>query len=332
MCLLLLTSAAEAGLSSGRALSCRDPRNGAFTRTSRLLDSPSPQIRALGSGDFTLSLWARFYFNSASHSVTPLSLSHVLDVVFLQPFAGDHGGYFAGSACMPMVATVSRPWEWHHYAMSVDTAAEETQFYLDGAKLGAPQRTPNPSIPLELDATFMLCAVRYIARPLACLPSASTWHAFLSPLLPSSLSSAHFQAALVFLQQVCTKLLDPISYASCVSDYSMNGELDDVAMWARALDEREVGEMWNTSISARVSAGRESDLILFYNFNNLSAATLGFVPNLGTGGSDFDLLLGELPAKQLSEHRSVLHFIIWLNCLHSPTCYTHYAHSTHNAC
>ncbi|KAL1519160.1 hypothetical protein AB1Y20_003420 [Prymnesium parvum] len=97
--------------------------------------------------------------------------------------------------------------------------------------------------------------------------------------------------------------LNPYDYTSCVASYSMFGEIDDVAVWGRPLSHAEIEARWNSSLTARLAAGVEPDLLFFYNFNNASAAEHGVVPNLGQLGGDFDLLLGQSSGKAFDEHR-----------------------------
>ena len=72
------------------------------------------------------------------------------------------------------------------------------------------------------------------------------------------------------------------------------GTIDDIALFSRELSPHEVAARWNSSLTDRISS--EPDLLLFYNFNNATAWSDGYVPNLGTAGSPgHDLVLGMLP-------------------------------------
>ena len=57
------------------------------------------------------------------------------------------------------------------------------------------------------------------------------------------------------------------------------------------LNDTEVLERWDQSLTARVQAGLEPNLVLFYNFDR---PDLPEVPNLGSAGSEYDLLLGRV--------------------------------------
>ena len=57
------------------------------------------------------------------------------------------------------------------------------------------------------------------------------------------------------------------------------------------LNDTEVLERWDQSLTARAQAGLEPNLVLFYNFDR---PDLPEVPNLGSAGSEYDLLLGRV--------------------------------------
>lgn len=77
----------------------------------------------------------------------------------------------------------------------------------------------------------------------------------------------------------------------CYDSRVFNGQLDDFAFWVGALTDQEITERWNSSLTERVSLGLEPDLALLYNFND-PVATPGHVPNVGTAGNDYDLIMG----------------------------------------
>lgn len=60
---------------------------------------------------------------------------------------------------------------------------------------------------------------------------------------------------------------------------------------AGVLNDTEVLERWDQPLTVRVAAGLEPNLVLFYNFDHPELAD---VPNLGTAGSGYDLLLGRV--------------------------------------
>lgn len=77
------------------------------------------------------------------------------------------------------------------------------------------------------------------------------------------------------LQPTC----DPSAY--------FDGAIDDLAFFSGALTDAEVKERWDQPLTARVNAGQEPALVLFYDFDNPSLTT---IPNLGTAGSNYDLV------------------------------------------
>eukprot|EP00966_Prymnesium_polylepis_P125372 2899028-Prymnesium_polylepis.1 len=103
------------------------------------------------------------------------------------------------------------------------------------------------------------------------------------------------KGAFIIIGRACypnNYLLD--EYTSCNLHFELDGELDDVAFFANALTAAQISERWDQSLTNRRAAGQEPDLILFYNFND-PLTTAGTVANLGTAGSDYDLVLGALP-------------------------------------
>eukprot|EP00966_Prymnesium_polylepis_P293143 6770865-Prymnesium_polylepis.1 len=70
-----------------------------------------------------------------------------------------------------------------------------------------------------------------------------------------------------------------------------NGDLDDLGFFGGVLSDSDVKARWNVSLSDRIKRGVEPDLVLFWNFDS---AHLGRIPNVGTAGSDYDLVLGRL--------------------------------------
>ena len=75
----------------------------------------------------------------------------------------------------------------------------------------------------------------------------------------------------------------------CDSSAYFDGAIDDLAFFAGALTDAEVKERWDQPLTSRVQINPtlEPNLILFYDFDNPSSAS---IPNLGTAGSDYDLV------------------------------------------
>jgi hypothetical protein len=87
---------------------------------------------------------------------------------------------------------------------------------------------------------------------------------------------------------------DADQYTSCLQLSAFHGEMDDVAVFAGALSDDDVASRWNASLTDRLSAGEEPDLVIFWNFND-PISDPGWIANLGRAGSDYDLRLGALP-------------------------------------
>jgi hypothetical protein len=75
----------------------------------------------------------------------------------------------------------------------------------------------------------------------------------------------------------------------CNRESSLSGAMDDVALFSRALSSDEVSARWQASLSQRISEGLEPDLAFYYDFDSLSLAKS--IPNLGTAGREYDLVL-----------------------------------------
>ena len=75
----------------------------------------------------------------------------------------------------------------------------------------------------------------------------------------------------------------------------MDGELDDVGIYAKVLSQTEIRDMASQTDGASQADGAASDpdLILFWDFND--GPNGGVVPNKGRAGTNYDLLMGQLP-------------------------------------
>ena len=75
--------------------------------------------------------------------------------------------------------------------------------------------------------------------------------------------------------------------------------------------------------SSACTITREPDLLFLYNFNNLTAAEEDqVVPNLGTVGADYDLVLGQRTPKLLAEHRQRFYDLVRLARGTRVTCFS----------
>ena len=64
---------------------------------------------------------------------------------------------------------------------------------------------------------------------------------------------------------------------------NFNGELDDLGFFAGALTPAEVAARWNASLTDRVAAGQEPNLLMLWNFNDPLAAPAAW-PAARAGG------------------------------------------------
>ena len=76
--------------------------------------------------------------------------------------------------------------------------------------------------------------------------------------------------------------------------HQLDGDVDDVAIFAGALTAAELAARWDQSLTDRAASGLEPDLVLFWNFND-PLAEPGYIRNIGTAGAGYDLRLGALP-------------------------------------
>jgi len=101
--------------------------------------------------------------------------------------------------------------------------------------------------------------------------------------------------AFVLLGMNCypNEVMDPDTYHDCNAGHRSNLDMDDAAIFGAILTPAEISEYFTADMSA-MGASKDSDMVAFWNFNDYAtAATSGEVPNLGTGGTNLDLLLGK---------------------------------------
>ena len=229
----------------------------AATRTQTLDPVANAQIARLSNG-FTLMEWLRFHDLSPFVMQPTIQINLARDGNFFQPFAGLAIPYqFGESYVLPTVATLpnASASEWHHYAITWDAASRTRRHYIDGVPLG-----PSDTTSARYDGTWLQ------DRP----------------------------SLLMGLNCYQTSTLTANAYASCNPLHQLDAEIDDVALFAGAMSEAEVALRWNASITNRVAANAEPNLILFYNFND-PISTPGEIANLGLAGAEYDLILGRLP-------------------------------------
>ena len=87
------------------------------------------------------------------------------------------------------------------------------------------------------------------------------------------------------------------AYTQCNPAFQLSGRLDDIAVWAGALSGADIKVNLSTSLSARRRDGLEPDLVFLYDFEGVAydgALGVNIAPNLGSAGSDYDLMLGKM--------------------------------------
>ena len=224
----------------------------------RTLDPGNVEIARLAAG-FTISMWLRFRDPGKPIGYSfgaPFSLLTWRDANFMQPFAGNHGGFELGSQATPTVRLLGdKAREWHQYAVSWNASVGVLHHYIDGQPVGTPFTRGAGSTFLEDDA--------FLTLGLQCMP---------------------------------TKYYAGAEYTSCQAPGKsmFDGDMDDVAIFAGTLSANDIRLRWNSSLTNRIASGLEPSLVLFWNFNH-PLASPGWIHNLGTAGADYDLQVGSLP-------------------------------------
>ena len=210
---------------------------------------------------FTTMKWIKFEDINPSGFNPALMINTHLDSNFYEPFGGIHGGFQFGGGAPASVSTL---------ADSGTTWHHYTQSY---------DRVTGVAN-MYIDGVFL---------------STST------------------KAGLTFMDQQpylmlgmhCYETSYLLSdYTECNRGFQMSGHMDEVAVFAGALSASDIAARFDQSLATRIRSGLEPNLIIFYDFENVAYdATYGveIVPNLGTAGNDYDLMLGKLPKPTGSE-------------------------------
>eukprot|EP00303_Exanthemachrysis_gayraliae_P015542 CAMPEP_0206028300 /NCGR_PEP_ID=MMETSP1464-20131121/44724_1 /ASSEMBLY_ACC=CAM_ASM_001124 /TAXON_ID=119497 /ORGANISM="Exanthemachrysis gayraliae, Strain RCC1523" /LENGTH=316 /DNA_ID=CAMNT_0053402353 /DNA_START=17 /DNA_END=964 /DNA_ORIENTATION=- len=226
------------------------------------LDRANPELAKLDQG-LTYMVWKRYDDLDPMLIQPSMYMANRAQCCVFEPLAGGHGGFVGGVNGPSAWPHVSDPENWHHYTYAWNRTTGVRVIYVDGEPV-AEDIFNSPSI-LQEDTYFVV--------------------------------GAHVSVGHV---------LDQADYASISNiQFFFMGQLDDIALFGRALTGPEVKARWASSLAQRVREGLEPDLVLLYSFDHAGGPTAEesafgapLEPNLGTAGSDYDLLYGRLPKDQ----------------------------------
>ena len=137
-------------------------QRGALASTRRpTLDPNNVQLATLAGG-FTWMAWLRFNDLTPSRMQINWAMGTQLDGNFFQPFAGIAGGYSFGGSFPAMASlTADKGANWHHYALSWDSATGARVMYIDGVAGTALPPAGGGQTFLDQDAYMVIGANTY---------------------------------------------------------------------------------------------------------------------------------------------------------------------------
>ena len=217
------------------------------------------EVAKLANG-WTTARWIQFEDVSDSLQ-SSLMLNNHMDSNFYEGFGGLDGGYQLGSAAPKVIKTAVEDASfsmtaWHHYAESWDRLTGATAMYIDGVQVHSGTK------PDYTDA-FLTSHKTYLHVGMHCYPAAYMTNA----------------------------------YTECNPASQLSGRLDDIAVWAGALSGADIKVKLSKPLSAWRRDGLEPDLVFLYDFEGVAyddAYGVNIAPNLGSAGSDYDLMLGKM--------------------------------------
>jgi hypothetical protein len=163
--------------------------------------------------------------------------------------------------------------QWHHYAMAWDVASMRLTAYMDGVKVYDTTVTYAGASSWTTKEPFILVGANCYNQDLrAGVSSTSACAASTSTASPPA--TCHFGSSPDIL-------------------------IDDLAFFRGALSEADMAARWDQSLTARLAAGLEPQLVLFYNFNDPQIQG-GIEVNRGSAGSIGDLVTGRLKPNGVS--------------------------------
>jgi len=241
------------------------------TTKTRFLDSSNAEIAKLSDG-LTMMVWVRWNDATQNRLQPPVTIGNEEDPDFWKPLNTLATSLIAGRE---LKTSGQFGWQidqqWHHVSVSWNSADGAVRVWIDGSN-GTEVFAPTFEVPhgvgksLLGQQTLRVATLKLSSRALRCS---------LLPVVPCSLALG--MGCKVGLRPTC----DPSTF--------FDGAIDDLAFFSGALTDAEVKERWDQPLTSRLQANPtlEPNLILFYNFDNPSSAT---IQNLGTAGSDYDLV------------------------------------------
>ena len=132
-----------------------------------------------------------------------------------------------------------RAMEWHHYAIAWDKESGRVDFYLDGVQHGEPIFESLYAANDFLQSNALLALGSLCKRDLT-LPEPS--------------------------------YITEFDYGECHFDetgrHNFAGEIDDLGLFGGALTASQIAERWNVSLTERILADLEPNLVLFFDFDD----------------------------------------------------------------
>ena len=246
---------------NGYTLHITAPNSMAGTKAMVLDAAGNSEVARLANG-WTTGRW--ILFEDVSYSFQPsLMLNNHRHGNFYEGLGGLQGGYQFGMQAPQVikaeVENASKSFlmtSWHHYAESWDRLSGNTVTYIDGVKVHSDTTALRTDSFLTSDKTYLHIGM----------------HCYPDVLLANA-------------------------YTQCNQEFQLSGRLDDIAVWAGVQSEADIASKYATSLAARKRAGLEPDLIFLYDFEGVaydSTFGVNIAPNLGSAGSDYDLMLGKM--------------------------------------
>ena len=212
--------------------------------------------------------WARFDIIALDRWQHVILVGHDEDTIMFSPFAGAQGFYNFGTPVSDVVSTLGMNATcWHHYATTWNQSTGAMHFYIDGQE------------------------VNRNLRPVA---YGGEGKRFLD------------KRPVVFLGSRCwltsTNFYERTGFAGCDTENERNinfhGEMDDVALFAGVLTASEVA-----TVRSQPIASSTLKPVLAWDFDasgvtdpsDTACSECPYAPNVGTTGSEYDMLLGRLP-------------------------------------
>ena len=240
------------------------------TTKNRFLDPSDAEIAKLSDG-LTMMVWVRWNDATQNRLQPPVTIGNEEDPDFWKPFNTLATSLIAGRE---LKTSGQFGWkidqQWHHVAVSWNSADGAVRVWIDGSN-GTEVFAPTFEVPHGVGKSLL---GQQTLRVATLQPYSRLALLTVLPVVPCSLALG--MGCKVGLRPTC----DPTYF---------DGAIDDLAFFSGALTDAEVKERWDQPLTSRLQANPtlEPNLVLFYDFDNPSSAS---IPNLGTAGSDYDLV------------------------------------------